>query len=64
MYDINSIRNRAIKELFRLRVGGRRAKRDRKLCLVRGKQLIESIAEHFRFQEAISNMAIKKASYI
>eukprot|EP00434_Breviolum_minutum_P038665 symbB.v1.2.034305.t1/scaffold4327.1/size41138/2 len=56
-YDILSKRNPAIKELFHLRAGGRRARSQRGgLCLVRGKQLVESISSvGFKFKEVYSH---------
>ncbi|CAJ1410381.1 unnamed protein product [Effrenium voratum] len=56
-YDIASIRNPAIKELFRLRVGGRRARAARGVCLVHGKQLVQSIGEFFKFREVYTHEA-------
>eukprot|EP00435_Cladocopium_sp_Y103_P051504 s734_g16.t1 len=56
-YDILSIRNPKVKELFRLRVGGRRAReKTRGKCLVRGKQLVESMGSlGFKFKEVYSH---------
>lgn len=50
-YDIISIRNPAVKELFRLRVGRRKVREQHgHLAIVRGRQLIQSIGEHFKFK--------------
>ncbi|CAK8991439.1 unnamed protein product [Durusdinium trenchii] len=53
-YDILSIRNRAVKELFRLRVGRRRARSQKGLCLVRGRQLVQSIGQVVKFKEVFT----------
>eukprot|EP00933_Yihiella_yeosuensis_P052060 TRINITY_DN50046_c0_g1_i1.p1 TRINITY_DN50046_c0_g1~~TRINITY_DN50046_c0_g1_i1.p1 ORF type:complete len:275 (+),score=51.27 TRINITY_DN50046_c0_g1_i1:97-921(+) len=49
-YDILSIRNPSVKQLLRLRVGGRRARLQNGLVLVRGKQLIQNVGEYFKFK--------------
>ncbi|CAE8716560.1 unnamed protein product, partial [Polarella glacialis] len=54
-FDILSLRNPSVKELLRLRVGGRRARLKQGLNLVRGRQLIHSLGEHFRFKEVYTN---------
>lgn len=50
-FDILSIRNPAIKELVRLRLGRRRARLQKGLALVRGRQLIQFVGESFKFRE-------------
>lgn len=47
--EILSIRNPAIKDLYRLRVGRRRAREKQGLVLVRGRQLIAHLGEYFKF---------------
>lgn len=54
-FDVVSIRNAAIKELYRLRVGRRRARVQRGLTLVRGKQLITTIGEFFKFKKVFTH---------
>lgn len=62
-YDILSIRNPAVKELVRLRLGGRRARLQRGLALVRGRQLIQSMGEHFKFKHVYTHEDRSAGSY-
>jgi len=54
-FDILSRQNKAIKELFRLRVGRRRARTQRGLALVRGRQLIQFVGGHFKFRQVFTH---------
>jgi len=63
VYDILSIRNPAIKELFRLRVGRRRARMPKGQCVVRGRQIVQSISEHFKFDKVFTHESRDAASF-
>mmetsp|Transcript_7184 Transcript_7184/g.22224 ORF Transcript_7184/g.22224 Transcript_7184/m.22224 type:complete len:271 (+) Transcript_7184:2-814(+) len=54
-YDIISKANPAIKELIHLRIGSRRQRLRRGVALVRGRQLIQTIGEHFPFKRVFTH---------
>jgi len=53
--EIKSIGHKTIKELYRLRVGRRKAREAKGLVLVRGRRLISSIGQYFKFRQVFTH---------
>jgi len=49
-FDVVSVRSPVIKELVRLRLGRRRVRSQKGVALVRGRQLIQNLGQHFKFE--------------